>query len=128
MGLRVAIIGDVGGLVGQLSACLAEVGVVGDRWPAGLHVVQVGDLFGGFDDVAVAELVEAHLLAGRWTQLVGNWELGAVGGFSIGRRGRTAHPDALERFAAWCDGGLVRYAVGVRARSGSSPCPPTAHI
>ena len=109
------MIGDVGGFADQLAGCLRQLGVCDGSWPADLHVIQVGDLVGGRDDVAVVDLVEPHLVAGRWTQLVGNWELGAVGAFEIGRAGRCADPAALDRFAGWFDAGLVRYAAGIRA-------------
>ena len=116
---RVAVIGDVGGFADQLAGCLRQLGVRTESWPADLHVVQLGDLFGGRDDVEVADLVEPHLVAGRWTQLVGNWELGAVAPFEIGSRGRTADPAALDRFATWVGEGLVHYAAGVRSRAGT---------
>ncbi len=61
------MIGDIGGHADQLVGCLARLGATEGAWPEGLHVVQVGDLFGGFDDVGVAHIVEPHLYAGRWT-------------------------------------------------------------
>ena len=92
---RVAVIGDVGGYVRHLRHALGQLGVTDSVWPGDLRVSQVGDLFGGRADVEVAELVGPHLRAGRWTQLIGNWELEAVGGAAIGRAGRTVHPTRL---------------------------------
>lgn len=63
---RVAVIGDVGGYVAHLRHALGQLGVTGSVWPDDLHVIQVGDLFGGRSDVEVAELVAPHLRAGRW--------------------------------------------------------------
>ena len=115
-----AVIGDVGGHVGHLVDCLSALGVRDGVWPDGLHVVQLGDLFGGgTGDVEVARLVQPFLYAGRWTQLVGNWELAAVGGPEVSAGdGRRAHPDAVALFARWSGAGLVRYAAAVRSRSG----------
>ena len=115
---RVAVIGDVAGLVHQLRSCLEGLGVTEETWPEGLHVIQLGDLFGGNDDLACAQLVEPHLLAGRWTQLIGNWELAAVGGPRISRGGVTAQVDALHLFSNWCGEGLVEYATVVRPDRG----------
>ena len=105
---RVAIIGDVGGHHAQLVDCLARLGVTATTWPAGLEVIQVGDLFGGVNDVDVARLVEPHLYAGRWRQLIGNWELEAVGGPEVtDTKGRGADRAALEYFARWRDKGGI---------------------
>ena len=89
----VAIIGDVGGHAGQLAQCLAHLGVTPAVWPEGLTVVQVGDLLGGVDDRRVVAMVEPHIVAGRWVQLLGNWDSRALGGcwFMSPKRGE---PDA----------------------------------
>lgn len=115
---RVAVIGDVGGYVGQLRHALGQLGVTESSWPDDLHVIQLGDLFGGRADAEVARLVDPHLRAGRWTQLIGNWELEAVGGVAIGRAGRTVHPDAVAAFRCWHRAGLVRSAAAVTSASG----------
>jgi len=112
------VIGDVGGYVEHLRHALAELGVTDDEWPDDLHVIQLGDLFGGRADIEVARLVAPHIDAGRWTQLIGNWELGAVGGPTVGRAGREAHPAALAEFAAWHRDGLVQRAETITASSG----------
>lgn len=116
---RVAVIGDVGGYVGQLHHALGQLGVTDSVWPEDLHVIQVGDLFGGRDDLAVAELVAPHLRAGRWTQLIGNWELEAVGGVAGGRSGRTVQLDAIVEFRGWHRDGLTRRAATVTSSSGA---------
>ncbi|MEQ1698953.1 MAG: hypothetical protein ABMA25_02535 [Ilumatobacteraceae bacterium] len=115
-----AVIGDVGGEFAQLVTCLSSLGVSATAWPEGLHVVQVGDLFGGTaHDVDVAHLVQPHLYAGRWTQLVGNWELSAVGGPEVSsKRGVSADQEALSMFSRWHGAGLVRYATTVVSASG----------
>jgi hypothetical protein len=115
---RVAVIGDVGGYVAHLRNALGQLGVTDAAWPDDLHVVQVGDLFGGRADVEVARLVAPHVHAGRWTQLIGNWELEAVGGVAIGRAGRTVHPEAVAEFRRWHCDGLVRRAATVTSSSG----------
>lgn len=114
------MIGDVGGELEQLATCLAALGVTPTVWPDGLHVVQVGDLFGGTEhDRDVAHMVQPHLYAGRWTQLVGNWELPAVGGPEVtNRRGVGADPEALSMFSRWHGAGLVRYSTTVTSTSG----------
>jgi hypothetical protein len=115
----VAIIGDVGGFVEQLAACLDRLGVTPSVWPDDLQVIEVGDLLGGNQDAGCFDLVEPHLRAGRWTQLAGNWELEAVGGpaVSSARRG-SAEPKAIARFRGWFDAGLVRSATTVTTRIG----------
>lgn len=115
---RVAVIGDVGGYVKHLRHALGLLGVTDETWPDGLHVIQVGDLFGGRADVDVARLVAPHIAAGRWTQLVGNWELFAVGGPVVGRAGREAHRAALAEFAAWHRDGLVQRAEAITSSTG----------
>lgn len=116
---RVAILGDVGGFVDQLVACLSRLGVTSSVWPDDLHVIQVGDLLGGNQDVACCDLVEPHLRTGRWTQLAGNWELEAVGGPAVTSRKRgAADPAAIARFGGWFDAGLVAFATTVTTRSG----------
>lgn len=117
----VAVIGDVGGHVGQLRDALASLGVTASSWPVDLEVVQLGDLFGGNDDMAVVELVGPHLYAGRWTQLVGNWELRAVGGPAVvNSKGREADSDALQAFASWNESGLIHSATTVTSSTGST--------
>lgn len=115
-----AVIGDVGGYVEHLRHALASLGVTDTVWPVGLEVIQLGDLFGGRDDMAVAELVGPHIYAGRWTQLVGNWELEAVGGPTVtNAQGRAADTGALQAFARWHASGAVRWAITVEGSSGT---------
>ena len=115
-----AVIGDVGGFVNHLQHALESLGVRDDCWPDDLHVIQVGDLFGGRADCDVARLVAPHLAAGRWTQLVGNWELGAVGGIPIGKAGRSPDPQAIAEFSAWHRDGLVQRAATVTSSKGAT--------
>ncbi len=116
----VAVIGDVGGFADQLRCALASLGVIAQKWPDGLHVIQVGDLLGGRDDCAVVDLVWPHIEAGRWTQLIGNWELAAVGGPTIvSGDQRTADPEALQTFAEWHQASLVKWAAEVTMPDGA---------
>lgn len=76
---RVAVVGDVGGHAEELRAELTRLGAdpVTGRLPAGLVVVQVGDLVHrGPDSAGVVALVDAYLAdqPGQWVQLVGNHE------------------------------------------------------
>ena len=116
---RVGVIGDVGGYVARLRHALGQLGVADSVWPDDLHVIQVGDLFGGRSDVEVAELVAPHLRAGRWTQLIGHWELEAVGGVAIGGAGRTVQPAAVAEFRRWHRDGLIQRAAAVTSASGA---------
>jgi hypothetical protein len=123
---RVAIIGDVGGFVEQLVACLECLGVTSSVWPDDLKVIQLGNLIGGNQDVRFCDVVELHLRAGRWTQLAGNWELEAVGGpaVSSAKRG-SADPKAIARFRGWFDADLVSSRQRSRLVSDASPLSPT---
>jgi calcineurin-like phosphoesterase family protein len=76
---RVAVVGDVGGHAEQLEAELIRLGAdpVSGRLPAGLVVIQVGDLIHrGPDSAGVVALVDHYLASGpgQWIQLVGNHE------------------------------------------------------
>jgi hypothetical protein len=94
---RVAVIGDVGGSVDHLAHCLDSLGITDTTWPDGLHVVQLGDLLGGREDDACVELARPHLAAGRWTQMIGNWEQSAIGVESArSTSGRTVDPAAIK--------------------------------
>lgn len=116
----VAVIGDVGGFADHLRCALASLGVTDVVWPDGLHVIQLGDLLGGRDDREVVDLVGPHIEAGRWTQLIGNWELAAVGGHAIvSGDQRTADVDALRTFAEWHQAGRVRWAAEVTMPGGA---------
>src|SRR3954454_13596932 len=77
----VAIIGDVGGHADQLIRCLGTLGVGPDSWPDGLTVVQVGDLLGGGDDLAVVDMIQPFLGSRRWIQVLGNWDSRLLGGW-----------------------------------------------
>lgn len=79
-GGRIAVIGDVGGHLGPLTAELARLGVPEEGrgpLPDDLTVIQVGDLVHrGPDSAGVVRLVDAHLMRTpeRWIQLIGNHE------------------------------------------------------
>ncbi len=118
----VAIIGDVGGHADQLDGCLARLGVTATSWPQELVVVQLGDLLGGVDDMACVEMVEQLLNAGRWVQLLGNWDSRQIGGgwwFHSARRGEP-DPAAEERVADWYKTGGALHAAAVTTRAGAS--------
>lgn len=119
--MAVAVIGDVGGRLDHLQHALHALGVEGEEWPHELHVVQLGDLFGGRDDVEIASLVEPFIEDGHWTQLVGNWELEAVGGKRIvNSAGLTAAPEALAMFRRWHEAGSVNVAAAVASSTGTT--------
>ncbi|MFT4083002.1 MAG: metallophosphoesterase [Nocardioides sp.] len=116
----VAVIGDVGGHLDQLRAELVRLGVGEDgsgALPAGLVVVQVGDLVHrGPDSDGVVELVELHLgrQPDRWIQLVGNHEAWYL------RRPSFSWDQPIGRAAAarlreWWTQGRLRAAVALRA-------------
>ena len=88
---RSAVIGDVGGHVAHLRHALGQLGVTDTTWPNDLHVIQVGDLFGGRAHAEVVQLVGPHLRARRWTQLIGNSEPSAES-----RSGAPAGPSTLK--------------------------------
>jgi hypothetical protein len=84
----VAVIGDIGGQFSVFSQILAEVGMDPRSLllPAGLGVVQVGDLIraagGDLDNDGCAGLAARVWAAnpGRWVQLFGNHDLVPLGG------------------------------------------------
>ena len=60
------------------------------------------------------DVVEPHLLAGGWTQLLGNWDSRTIGGHDFRKPG--AHlpsPAAEARLASWNDAGLLRHAAAI---------------
>lgn len=76
---RVAVIGDIGGHFADLARALVGLGAHPGTLalPAGLTVVQVGDLIHrGPDSDGVVQLVDRMMTdhPGRWVQLVGNHE------------------------------------------------------
>jgi hypothetical protein len=79
---RIAVVGDVGGHADELRRALASVGVDGTI-PAGLVVVQVGELIGpGRSDSAVISFVDGYLKSqpGQWIQLASSHEAHYAGG------------------------------------------------
>ena len=77
-------------------------------------MVQVGDLLGGVDDQQVVAMVEPHIVAGRWVQLLGNWDSRALGGcwFMSPKRGEP-DADAEVRIALWHSAGFATHAAAV---------------
>ena len=121
---RVAVIGDVGGMLSCFEHVLARLGVVGDQIPDGLLIVQLGDLVGGQGhDTALLARVDQLMTAnpGSWLQLAGNWESRHLPGFVRfdPRKERvpldTADIDLLE---SWWHDGHLHVAAALDAPSG----------
>ena len=78
-GMRIAVIGDVGGHAIPLRHELARLGARPDgSLPEDLIVVQVGDLIHrGPDSAAVVDMVDGYLRTqpAQWVQLIGNHEV-----------------------------------------------------
>jgi hypothetical protein len=119
---RVIVIGDVGGHLDQLRNALSSVGAYGDqlRPPAGLTVIQVGDLVDrGPDSSGVLHLVGRYLdeQPEQWIQLVGNHEAQYLPGGAAFWRDRLAVRDAGLLRSWWADGRL-QVAAAVRTSAG----------
>ena len=122
-GRRVAVIGDVAGHLDELVGELARLGAdpVTGRLPAGLVVIQVGDLVHrGPDSPGVVALVDRYLTEQpeQWLQLVGNHEAQYL------REPAFDWPEQLpEQVAAtlnrWWDAGQLRVAAALVTRSES---------
>ncbi|SDT23082.1 Calcineurin-like phosphoesterase [Friedmanniella luteola] len=114
---RVAVVGDLGGHLEELTAELVRLGAdpVSGRLPDDLTVVQVGDLVHrGPDSEGVLALVD-HLLRtqpGQWVQLVGNHEAQYLAEplFDWPERLGAAGRATLRR---WWSSGLMRVAAAV---------------
>jgi hypothetical protein len=115
---RTAVIGDVGGHLGQLQAALVSLGARSDdlRLPDDLTVIQVGDLVDrGPDSPGVLDLVGRYLedQPAQWIQLIGNHEAQYLpGGTRFWREPLTDH-DA-ERLCRWWETGRLQVAAAVR--------------
>ena len=97
------------------------LGVTSTDWPDDLHIIQVGDLLGGRDDLAIAQRVSPYIEAGHWTQLIGNWELEAVGAGPVtDRHGRSANPAALDIFGEWYENAQANWAPTATSSSGTT--------
>ena len=123
---RIAVIGDVGGVLSCFDHVLGRLGVIGDVLPVGLTVVQLGDLVGGQGhDSALLDRVDRLMTAnpGSWLQLAGNWESRHLPGFvrfdpRKERNGLNA-TDAELLGSWWRDGHLrVAAAIDTLAASG----------
>ena len=119
---RVAVIGDIGGHLAQLTRALVRLGAdpATFRLPPDLQVVQVGDLVHrGPDSAGVVALVD-RLLAdqpGQWHQLAGNHEGQYVTtpAFDWPEVLPDAVPETLRR---WWGTGLMRVAASVTLADG----------
>jgi hypothetical protein len=117
---RIAVIGDVGGHPDQLSRALDWLGAKGDRLPADLTVIQVGDLVDrGPDSEGVVALVARYLerQPGQWIQLAGNHDAQYVPG------GQHFWPEILDPamarlLSSWWTEGFMRVATAVRTSGG----------
>jgi hypothetical protein len=120
---RVAVVGDVGGHLSALEAELVRLGAdrVTGELPAGLTVVQVGDLVHrGPDSAAVVGLVDRYLRRQprQWVQLLGNHEAQYL------REPAFVWPERLDQRSAdilrrwWADGELQVAAAFTDARGG----------
>lgn len=119
---RVVIIGDVGGHPDQLRWALASIGADADhaRLPAGVTVVQVGDLIDrGPDSSGVLDLVQRFTgnHADRWIQLAGNHEAQYVPGGLIFWPHRLREPEAALLHDWWATG-RMRVAAALRTADG----------
>jgi hypothetical protein len=117
---RIAVVGDVGGHPDQLRRALTGLGVAGDRLPADLIVIQVGDLVDrGPDSAGVVALVAGYLdrQPAQWIQLAGNHDAQYVPG------GQHFWPEVLDQasarlLATWWADGRMRMATAVRTSVG----------
>lgn len=118
-GVRLAVIGDIGGHADALRAELTRLGVPSDgggRIPPDLRIVQVGDLVHrGPDSAAVVELVDAHVREQpqRWVQLVGNHEAHYLRKKQFSWPERLA-PETVATLRDWWASGLMQVAIAVR--------------
>ena len=66
-------------------------------------------------------MVEPHIVAGRWVQLLGNWDSRALGGcwFMSPKRGEP-DADAEVRIALWHSAGFATHAAAVTTHGGST--------
>lgn len=121
---RIAVLGDIGGQLGVLHRVLSDLGVVADRLPEDLALIQVGDLVRvggrGLDDVGCLAMVSRCMRAnpGRWVQLAGNHDLALLGG---PRRQSWPAPSSVESDAAeilrdWWEEGRLHLAVALGCR------------
>ncbi|PPK63250.1 metallophosphoesterase [Actinokineospora auranticolor] len=111
---RIAVIGDVGGHPDQLRRALDDLGARGDRLPADLTVIQVGDLVDrGPDSLGALDLVERLARDPGWVQLTGNHEAQYLEGGTVFTREPLADA-GVRRLREWWATGLLRVAAAVR--------------
>ena len=119
---RVAVIGDIGGHLTQLTRALVRLGADPDtlRLPSDLQVVQVGDLVHrGPDSAGVVALVDRLLTdqPGQWHQLAGNHE-GQYVEVPAFDWPETIPADAQETLRRWWATGRMRVAAAVTLDDG----------
>lgn len=121
---RVAVLGDVGGVLSCFEHALGRLGVVGDVIPPGLTVVQVGDLIGGQGhDGVLLDRVDALMTTnpGSWVQLAGNWESRHLPGFVRfdPRKERVSlRPVDVALLGSWWRDGHLRVAAAIDTPAG----------
>jgi hypothetical protein len=114
---RVAVVGDLGGHLEDLTAELVRLGAdpASGRLPDDLTVVQVGDLVHrGPDSEGVVALVDHHLQTqpDQWVQLVGNHEAQYLAEPLFEWPERLS-PQAEATLRRWWSSGLMRVAASV---------------
>jgi hypothetical protein len=114
--MRIAVIGDVGGHLGELRTEVERLGVDADRrMPDDLVIVQVGDLIHrGPDSDAVVAYVDGLLRynPGRWIQLVGNHEANYIRP-PVFKWSQKVSRAAARTLRAWWRDGTMRVAASV---------------
>ena len=113
-----ALIGDVQGFVDRLAEALAMFGADPDDGvvPAGLAIVQVGDLVHkGPDSEGCITLADRFLVhsPGRWVQLIGNHEAQYLGGTPVAP---DLPVDVQSELHRWAEAGLIRIAVSIESK------------
>jgi hypothetical protein len=123
---RIAVLGDVGGVLSCFETALTRLGVHGDTIPDGLVIVQLGDLVGGLgDDEVLIARVDALMRVnpGSWVQLVGNWEARHLPGWPWFGATREQHPldgSSVATLRRWWDSAEMRVAVALETAVGQT--------
>lgn len=118
---RLALIGDIGGHLDQLTEALLSLGADPDRalLPPGLTVIQVGDLVHrGPDSAGVVALVDRFLTRNptSWVQLMGNHEACHLGQDLFPHD--ALDPETEATLVRWQTEGLLRLSVALQTPTG----------